>query len=141
MSRACSSARRACGRRGRRKSGFTCSTSTFGGISGRTRDQLAESCGATIVITAEEAERHLGKFDAVLEAAGASGAASLATRLAHTVFGAPSRAWIHAVSAFTSGVLDPKLIISRDLELSEAADALRILEEGPRSTVKILLHP
>ncbi|MEV0945030.1 alcohol dehydrogenase catalytic domain-containing protein [Rhodococcus sp. NPDC049939] len=138
----------------------------------RTRSQLAESCGATMVITAEEAESHVGKFDAVLEAAGASGTASLATRLAcrggrvaltgapaddrqplsstqlvlskltvHTVFGAPSRAWVHAVRAFTSGVLDPKLIISRDLRLSEAADALRILEEESRSTVKILLRP
>ncbi|WP_139277807.1 hypothetical protein [Rhodococcus marinonascens] len=58
-----------------------------------------------------------------------------------TVFGASSRAWVHAVEAFTSGVLDPKLIISGDFELRDAGEALRFLEDGDQSIVKILLHP
>ncbi|MGJ7906934.1 zinc-dependent alcohol dehydrogenase [Actinopolyspora sp. H202] len=59
----------------------------------------------------------------------------------HTVFGAPSRAWGHAVSAFTSGVLDPGLLVTRELELDEASEALRLLGERRGADVKILLRP
>ncbi|MDR7304126.1 zinc-dependent alcohol dehydrogenase [Haloactinomyces albus] len=138
----------------------------------RDRADLAAACGATSLITSEEAEQHLGRYDAVLEAAGATGTADLATRLTrpggrvaltgvpphdrqppspahlvvsqitvHTVFGAPPRAWTQAVRAFTSGVLDPGLIISRELELDEAPEALRLLDEERDKIVKILLHP
>lgn len=136
------------------------------------RAELATACGAGTLVTPAEADRHLGRFDAVLEAAGASGTARLATRLArrggrvaltgipsaddrppspthlvtsqisvHTVFGAPSRAWTHAVDAFASGVLDPGLIVTRDLALEEAPEALRLLEHEAQHTVKVLLHP
>ncbi|GAB3301514.1 zinc-dependent alcohol dehydrogenase [Parasphingorhabdus pacifica] len=138
----------------------------------RNRSDLAEACGATKLITPAEAERHLGGFDAVLEAAGASGTADLACRLSrrggrvvltgitahdesppppsrlvlsqitvHTVFGAPSHAWTYAVRAFTSGALDPGLIVGRELDLDDASAALRILDEERDRTVKILLHP
>lgn len=59
----------------------------------------------------------------------------------HTVFGAPSRAWSHAVRAFASGVLDPALIISNEFELDDAGEALRVLAEERQQTVKILLCP
>ena len=138
----------------------------------RDRAELAAACGARTLLTPGEAEQRLGQFDAVLEAAGASGTASLATHLArpggrvaltgvpaheqhpldpshlvcnqitlHTVFGAPSRAWSHAVRAFTTGALDPSLIISRDLDLAEAEQALDMLADPESATVKILLRP
>lgn len=59
----------------------------------------------------------------------------------HTVFGAPSRAWTHAVQAFATGVLDPTRIISRTLDLEDAGEALRILAEERERTIKVLLHP
>jgi 2-desacetyl-2-hydroxyethyl bacteriochlorophyllide A dehydrogenase len=138
----------------------------------RERADLAASCGATTLITPEEAPRHFGRFDAVLEAAGAPGTAALATRLArpggrvvltgipatdplppsptqlvlsqitvHTVFGAPSRAWSHAVRAFTSGILDPALIITDEFDLDDVADAMRLLARKTPGTVKVLLRP
>lgn len=134
------------------------------------RAELAADCGATALMTPDEAPH--GDFDAVLEAAGAPGTADLATRLArpggrvvltglagsdpqppspvhlvlsqitvHTVFGAPSRAWSHAVRAFASGILDPSRIITDELDLDDAAEAMRLLEAGNARTVKILLRP
>lgn len=138
----------------------------------RDRGDLATACGARTLLTPEEAEQRHGEFDAVLEAAGASGTASLATRLTrpggravltgvpaddahpldpaqlvcsqitlHTVFGAPSRAWSHAVRAFTTGALDPALIISRELDLDDAERALDMLADPDEAAVKILLRP
>ncbi len=138
----------------------------------RDRAEVAESCGATRLVTAAEAQRWSGRFDAVLEAAGAPGTADMAIRLARrggrvvltgipaddqqppsaahlvlsqitvqTVFGAPSRAWTHAVQAFAAGVLDPTRIISRTLDLEDAGEALRILVEERERTIKVLLHP
>lgn len=136
------------------------------------RAEIAEACGAGRVCSPEEAKGRLAGYDAVVEAAGASGTADLATRLArpggrvvltgvaaadsgppdpahlvlsqitvHTVFGAPSRAWGHAVSSFTSGALDPALIITRELDLGEAERALRDLGEARGRDVKTLLRP
>ncbi|MGP4016914.1 zinc-dependent alcohol dehydrogenase [Saccharopolyspora sp. 5N708] len=137
-----------------------------------TRAELAVACGATTSWRSAEAAQHFGRFDAVLEAAGASGTADLATRLArrggrvvltgvaahdeqppspghlvqnqltlHTVFGAPSGAWVHAVRAFTTGVLDPGRIISREYGLDDAAEALRARDGERARIVKVLLHP
>lgn len=136
------------------------------------RAELAATNGATALRTPEEATRLLGRFDVVLEAAGGSGTADLATRLArpggrvvltglaaderqppspahlvlsqitmHTVFGAPSRAWSHAVRAFASGALDPALIVTHELGLDDVTHALRLLDDGGPGTVKILLRP
>ncbi|PRW63183.1 zinc-dependent alcohol dehydrogenase [Actinopolyspora mortivallis] len=55
----------------------------------------------------------------------------------HTVFGAPSHAWVHAVSSFTSGALDPGVIVTEEFGLEEAERALRSLERN----VKTLLRP
>lgn len=138
----------------------------------RERGELATACGASTLLAPEEAARRLGQFDAVLEAAGVSGTASLATGLARsggrvaltgvpahenhpldpaqlvcsqitlrTVFGAASRAWSHAVRAFTSGALDPSLILSRELDLGEAERALDMLADPAEPAVKILLRP
>lgn len=57
----------------------------------------------------------------------------------HTVFGAPSRAWSDAVSAFTDGRLRPEPLISDEFVLEDAGRAL-----DPDATVpegKVLLHP
>jgi 2-desacetyl-2-hydroxyethyl bacteriochlorophyllide A dehydrogenase len=59
----------------------------------------------------------------------------------HTVFGAPSRAWVHAVRAFSSGLLTPSPLITHEFPLEEAAAALDALADPCVSTGKILLHP
>ncbi|MGH3628804.1 MAG: zinc-dependent alcohol dehydrogenase [Sciscionella sp.] len=46
------------------------------------RQDLAERCGATGYLTADEVGTHVGRYDVVIEAAGGSGAARLATSLA-----------------------------------------------------------
>ncbi|GAA4873873.1 zinc-dependent alcohol dehydrogenase [Saccharopolyspora cebuensis] len=136
------------------------------------RAELAAACGATELVGPEQAGRRAGRFDAVLEAAGARGTSDLATRLArrggrvvltgvppaddrtlsashlvlsqltlHTVFGASSRAWVHAVRAFVAGVLDPSRIVGREFGLEDAATALRLLGERRDRVVKVLLRP
>ncbi|WP_027932593.1 zinc-dependent alcohol dehydrogenase [Amycolatopsis thermoflava] len=59
----------------------------------------------------------------------------------HTVFGAPSRAWTHAVRAFATGLLDPAPLITHEFPLEEAERALRLLEDPAVDTGKVLLHP
>jgi 2-desacetyl-2-hydroxyethyl bacteriochlorophyllide A dehydrogenase len=138
----------------------------------RDRAELAERCGATSLVTVDETASLAGRFDAVIETAGASGAARSATSLArrggrvvltgiapvdddppsptdlvlgeltvHTVFGAPSRAWSHAVRAFASGALRPAELVTHEFPLEEVAEAYRVLEHERRSTVKVLLQP
>ncbi|CUU54880.1 Threonine dehydrogenase [Parafrankia irregularis] len=138
------------------------------------RDELATACGATATISPLQAgaQPWRGRFDAVVETAGAPGSALLATTLArrgatvvltglaarddsplppidlvtnqltvHTVFGAPSRAWTHAVRAFTSGMLRPDLVISHDLPLRDVDRAFELLDGGGPGVTKILLSP
>ncbi|HVV14241.1 zinc-dependent alcohol dehydrogenase [Amycolatopsis sp.] len=59
----------------------------------------------------------------------------------HTVFGAPSRAWSHAVRAFTAGLLDPLPLVTHEFPIDEAARALATLADPTAPTGKILLHP
>ena len=59
----------------------------------------------------------------------------------HTVFGAPSRAWSHAVRAFASGVLDPSPIITHEVPLDDVSEAFRILTDPNSRAVKVLLRP
>ncbi|HEY0807508.1 MAG TPA: zinc-binding dehydrogenase, partial [Pseudonocardiaceae bacterium] len=136
------------------------------------RAELAMRCGATTFVTTDEAGAHAGRYDVVIETAGASGAARLATGLArrggrvvltglpardddppspvdlvlnqvtvHTVFGAPSRAWSHAVRAFAAGLLDPAPLITHDIGLDDAVEAFRVLRDERATAVKVLLHP
>lgn len=140
------------------------------------RAGTAKRCGATELLTPERAEREAGRFDLVVEAAGASGAARLAVRLArrggrvvltgipgtdaapertdlspaelvldeitvHTVFGAPSRAWSHAVRAFASGAIDPTMVITHEVALDDVAEAFSILADEHANAVKVLLRP
>ncbi|MQA11765.1 MAG: alcohol dehydrogenase catalytic domain-containing protein [Pseudonocardiaceae bacterium] len=136
------------------------------------RAELAERCGATALLSLDEARRETGRFDVVFEAAGAPGAARLAIRLArrggrvvltgipsaddeppatedlvlgqvtvHPVFGAPSRAWSHAVRAFSSGALDPSLIVTHEVALDDVAEAFRVLADPAAGAVKVLLRP
>jgi threonine dehydrogenase-like Zn-dependent dehydrogenase len=56
-----------------------------------------------------------------------------------TVFGAPSRAWTHAVRAFATGLLRPLPLVSDEYLLEDATHVL-----GPDATLptgKVLLHP
>ncbi len=57
----------------------------------------------------------------------------------HTVFGAPGRAWTHAVRAFAAGALDPAPLVSHEFPLEEVDSALRVLRAG--GAVKVLLRP
>lgn len=57
----------------------------------------------------------------------------------HTVFGAPGRAWTHAVRAFAAGALDPTPLVSHEFPLEQVDSALRVLRAG--SAVKVLLRP
>lgn len=138
----------------------------------RDRAALAERCGATALVTLDEVSSLAGRFDAVVEAAGTSGAARVATSAArrggrvvltgiaptdadppsptelvlgeltvYTVFGAPPRAWSHAVRAFASGALRPAELVTHEFPLDEVAEAYRVLEHERRSAVKVLLHP
>ncbi|NKQ56311.1 alcohol dehydrogenase catalytic domain-containing protein [Amycolatopsis sp. K13G38] len=59
----------------------------------------------------------------------------------HTVFGAPSRAWSHAVRAFAAGLLDTAPLITHEFVLEDAAQALSALADPAAPTGKILLHP
>jgi 2-desacetyl-2-hydroxyethyl bacteriochlorophyllide A dehydrogenase len=59
----------------------------------------------------------------------------------HTVFGAPSRAWSHAVRAFASGALDPAAVITHEVPLAEAPAAFDLLADPGAGAVKVLLRP
>jgi 2-desacetyl-2-hydroxyethyl bacteriochlorophyllide A dehydrogenase len=59
----------------------------------------------------------------------------------YTVFGAPSRAWSHAVRAFVSGVLDPTMLITHEVELDDVTEAFRLLADPAAGAVKVLLRP
>lgn len=59
----------------------------------------------------------------------------------HTVFGAPSRAWTHAVRAFGAGLLDPALLVTHEIPLDDVAEAFRVLEGAAGTAIKILLRP
>ena len=58
-----------------------------------------------------------------------------------TVFGAPHRAWEHAVHAFSLGTLDPGVLVTHELPLEEARSAFQLLDEQPDGLGKILLRP
>ncbi|GAB3580820.1 alcohol dehydrogenase catalytic domain-containing protein [Amycolatopsis endophytica] len=59
----------------------------------------------------------------------------------YTVFGAPSRAWTHAVRAFATGLLDPAPLITHEFPLEDAERALQIMGFPEAEAGKILLHP
>jgi 2-desacetyl-2-hydroxyethyl bacteriochlorophyllide A dehydrogenase len=137
-----------------------------------TRTELAIECGATSLVTPDQVGSLAGRFDAVIEAAGAPGTARLATTLArrggrvvltglpaadddpptpaeivlgeltvHSVFGASSNAWQHAVRAFAAGALRPGLLITHEVALDDVAEAFRVLEQERGTVVKVLLRP
>ena len=135
------------------------------------RAATAERCGATRTITPEQAAKGPGGFDVVIEAAGSLGSARLALGLVRrggrlvlagipgadatlpvrdlvaarvdvsTVFGAPRQAWRDAVRAFDEGLLDPGLLVTHELDLADAAAALRLLTAPDDHTGKVLLRP
>jgi threonine dehydrogenase-like Zn-dependent dehydrogenase len=59
----------------------------------------------------------------------------------HSVFGASSRAWQHAVRAFVAGALRPEPLITHEIALDDVAEAFRVLEHERASVVKVLLKP
>lgn len=133
------------------------------------RAALAIECGATALVTPDRAGS-LGRFDAVIEAAGAPGTAAMAVALArrggrvvltgipaadslsptdivlgeltvHSVFGASSNAWQHAVAAFAAGAVRPDLLITHEIALDDVTEAFRVLTEERGRVVKVLLKP
>lgn len=135
------------------------------------RAELARECGATGLVTPDDVDRMAGRFDVVVEAAGSDGTAAMATRLTrrggrvvltgipdendsigtrglvtkqlsvYTVFGAPPRAWVYAVRAFTVGNLDPSLLVTHQFVLEDAEKALGTVADHGEGVAKILLHP
>ena len=59
----------------------------------------------------------------------------------HTVFGASSRAWSHAVRAFVSGALDPTMLITHEIPLDDVTEAFKLLADPTAGAVKVLLRP
>lgn len=59
----------------------------------------------------------------------------------HAVFGAAPPAWAHAVRAFAAGLLDPGVLMGREVGLEDAATAFRLLDDERAATVKVLLVP
>jgi len=133
------------------------------------RELLAERCGATSLVLATtavagfdaviEAAGGRGAAQLAVELARAGGRVvmtgiptdgrdslrtqALVTRQisVQTVFGAPTRAWVHAVRAFAAGLLDPAPLITHELPLEEVARALALLADPDRRALKVLLHP
>jgi 2-desacetyl-2-hydroxyethyl bacteriochlorophyllide A dehydrogenase len=136
-----------------------------------TRVDLAFACGADRLVAPDDVEELAGTFDAVVEAAGRTGTAAAAVRLArrggrvvltgipddedvvssralvtgqltlHTVFGAPPRAWVHAVRAFAVGTLVPGRIVTHEFVLEQVDEALRTVSDPAAGAVKVLLRP
>jgi len=136
------------------------------------RAELARRCGASRLVPVDDAAALAGRFDVVVEAAGAPGTARLAASIArrggrvvltgiaadddrplapvdlvlnqitvHTVFGAPSRAWTHAVRAFAAGLVDPGVLVTHEFALDDVREAFRVLDERSDDVVKVLLRP
>lgn len=135
------------------------------------RADLARQCGATSLVQPHVVADLAERFDVVIEAAGSTGTAAAATQLArrggrvvltgipdeqdaistrllitkhltlHTVFGAPPRAWVHAVRAFAAGILNPAVLVTHEFALEDADKAVRTLAERDANVGKVLLHP
>jgi 2-desacetyl-2-hydroxyethyl bacteriochlorophyllide A dehydrogenase len=135
------------------------------------RADVASACGATKLVTPNAVADLADRFDVVIEAAGGSGTAAAAAVLARrggrvvltgipqsddaigtrqlvtkqlsvqTVFGAPPRAWVHAIRAFEAGLLDPSVLVTHEFALEDAADALNALVGRHADVGKILLRP
>ena len=137
----------------------------------RRRAEVAGCCGATSTLHPDEASTRNETFDVVIEAAGVPSAARTSVELARrsgrivlagipdqtatlvvrdvvskrleiaTTFGAPHGAWRAAVDAFNAGRLDPGQLVTHELDLAGAADALALLARGGDEIGKILLRP
>lgn len=59
----------------------------------------------------------------------------------HTTFGAPPRAWTHAVRAFATGAIDPGCLVTHEVGLDEAELAFDLLGSGGAAALKVLLVP
>jgi threonine dehydrogenase-like Zn-dependent dehydrogenase len=134
--------------------------------------ELAVACGAAELVTPAEAEAEAsGTFDVVIEAAGVTGTARLATTLARrgatvvlcglppatdtvatlavvskglavrSVFGASRTAWSDAVAAFARGDVSPGLLVTHELGLDEAEHALTLVAGRRPDIGKVLLKP
>ncbi|MFN2538180.1 MAG: zinc-binding dehydrogenase [Mycobacteriales bacterium] len=133
------------------------------------RRDIAARCGATRSVDPTELGHLAERYDVVIEAAGARTSATDAVTLArrggcivltgipeptatlrvetvvskrlsiHTVFGARPASWQFAAAAFAAGELDPSLLVTHVLPLSEAARGLQLLVDGRDLTGKVLL--
>jgi L-iditol 2-dehydrogenase len=58
----------------------------------------------------------------------------------HGILGSPNL-WPQAISMIASGAVDPAPLVSTPLSLSQAAEAMESVREGPRDGVKVLIDP
>ena len=136
----------------------------------RSRWSMAERCGATQVVARAPVELE-SSFDVVIEAAGAAGTAQRAMDLARRgarvalagipaprdvvvtqrivskqlqvsgIFGAPRHAWLRALEAFRDGALDPGMLVTHEVPLDEARQALDLVARRSAGVGKVLLRP
>ncbi|OLT43974.1 dehydrogenase [Saccharomonospora sp. CUA-673] len=110
-------------------------------------DVVVETAGAsTSAVTAASLLRRGGRL--VLTGIPADGAAGLdptdlvVRRLdVRTVFGAPPRAWAHAVRAYRIGLLRTEPLITHRLPLERADEAIALAGSGDPAVGKVLLMP
>jgi len=135
------------------------------------RAERAMQFGATKALGPVEALGVRDRFDVVVEAAGTGAAVRLAVELTrpggrvvltgitgegdtvavaelvtkrlevHTVFGGTTAGWERAVQAFSQYQLNPALLVSHELSLADAIDAVELLRSREPGTLKILLRP
>ena len=135
------------------------------------RAERAMQLGATKALVPAEASGLKDRFDAVIEAAGTGAAVHMAIELARpagrvvlagitgeedtvalgplvtkrleirTVFGGTTAGWDSAVAAFSRGKLNPALLVSHELPLGDALEAIEILKGRESGSLKILLRP
>jgi threonine dehydrogenase-like Zn-dependent dehydrogenase len=131
---------------------------------------MAERCGATRVVSRSLAALE-SSFDVVVEAAGADGSAQRAMDLARRgarvalagipasqdvvvtqrmvskqlqvsgIFGAPRHAWLRALEAFRDGALDPGVLVTHEVPLDQARQALDLVARRSTGVGKVLLRP
>ena len=136
----------------------------------RSRWNMAERCGATQVLVEAPVELE-SSFDVVIEAAGAAGTAQRAMDLARRgarvalagipapldvvvtqrivskqlqvsgIFGAPRHAWLRALEAFRDGALDPGMLVTHEVPLDDARQALDLVARRSAGVGKVLLRP
>ena len=132
---------------------------------------IALKCGASRLVEPEFAQSSIRDLDIVIEAAGVVGSVQTAVDLVRRggrvvicgiaplndvvrsvdivsknlsiagVFGATKMGWAAAVSAFTTGNLDPGVLVTHEFSLDEIESALHLVDTAGPTVGKVLIRP